>query len=231
MNFSKEFVLQKSVAIIGSNGKTSLCYRLCKENKDKKTLFTTTTKIFPPNAHEMGLDEAYFHDGFSKSLDELNYGVNVFGKPENSKLSSIEHDKLHALYQKSDLFIYEADGSKQKPLKAWNDYEPVFLDFTEQVIAVMPINQLGCKVCEDNIHRFELFCQKFGVKSGDIIDERLFLKIIDEMFKKAPKKAEKILFFNRYETKYEKNVKLIASKLENIKTFYGSIQEGRISKA
>ncbi len=229
MNISEAFGFEhrESVAVIGSHGKTSLCLALAKENSHKKLALTTTTKIFPITKNDLHVKNFYDKD----LPNSLQNGVNVFGKScENGKISSLHVKELKHLKSICDLLIYEADGSKAKPLKAWSEYEPVILEDTTIVIGIIPINFLSSFVDEKIIHRFELFCKTFKVKPGDKIDEKLFIDIIKEMFNKAPKNAKKILLLNRYETKYDKSVQIIADNLSHVKVCVGSIKENNIKR-
>lgn len=235
MDFSKAFGFGKNeaISVIGSGGKTTLCYRLVKENENKRLAFTTTTKIFPPTKEILGVER--FYDFFGKNLpNSLKVGVNLFGEffqTDIIKISSLDFKELKTLHKLSDMLIYEADGAKCKPLKAWNGYEPVVLDFTSTVIGVLPLYVHGEKVHETLIHRYERFCDQFRVKEGQNIGEELFLKIIKEMFKKVPTNSRKILFFNRYDFKRDFNtVGQIAENLNHIEFFAGSLKNGNIER-
>ncbi len=232
MNISKVFGFdfRESVAIIGSHGKTSLCLALANEYSDKKVALTTTTKIFPVTKSDLHVKN--FYNFYDKDLPKaLKNGVNVFGKScKNGKISSLHVKELKHLHSISDILIYEADGSKAKPLKAWESYEPVILEDTTVAIGVIPLHVMGKIVDESLIHRFELFCKTFDVKKGDQIDETLFIKIINEMFKKVPKSVKKILLLNRYDARYDKSVKIICDNFLHVNIYVGSIKEKNIKK-
>lgn len=236
MNFSQAFALELKdvVAIIGSGGKTSLGYKIAKENVDKKVVLTTTTKVYPVTCKEIGVEKRFFSH-YGKGLpNSLDIGVNVCGKflkADILKITSLDKSDIKQLKSKSDLFIYEADGSKQKPLKAWNATEPVILDDTTKVIGVLPLFVFGKYVEEGLIHRIHLFCKKFNVQLGEIIQEQLLVKIIDEMFKKVPSKMQKILFFNYVAN--EDDYKLsweLAKNFSDIRFFAGSIKDCTIKE-
>ena len=44
-----------------------------------------------------------------------------------------------------------------RPLKGWNETEPVFVKRTDKTVGVMTIKSLGMKADEENVHRLELF--------------------------------------------------------------------------
>ncbi len=232
MTFSKAFGFGscESIAIIGSHGKTSLCYLLSNENGHKKVALTTTTKIFKITKNDLHVKD--FYDYYDKDLpNSLQNGVNVFGKfYKDNKISSLPTKDLELLRNISDILIYEADGSRQKPLKAWSEYEPVIAEQTSIVIGILPINLINLHVNEKLIHRFDLFCERFATKQNDKIDEILMIKVINEMFAKAPKNARKILFLNRYESLHVNSANKIADTLDKIEVYAGSIHEKTIKK-
>ncbi len=232
MNFTKAFGFNshESIAIIGSHGKTSLCYLLSCESSHKKVALTTSTKMFKISPQDLQVQN--FYDFYGKDLPKkLFNGVSVFGEfYKEDKISSLNLQNLEYLTTISDILIYEADGSKCKPFKAWKQNEPVIISQTSVIIGIIPINFIGQKVSEDLIHRFELFKQKFQVSLYDFIDENLFVKIANEMFLKAPKNARKILFLNRFESIHEKSLKIIAQNLSNIEIYAGSIKNKTIKR-
>ncbi len=232
MTFSEAFGFNthESIAVIGSHGKTSLCYLLSSENCDKKVALTTSTKIFKITKDDLKVKN--FYDFYGKNLPKkLFTGVSVFGKfYKEDKISSLNLQDLQYLKTISDMLIYEADGSRCKPFKAWKQNEPVIISQTSVIVGIIPINFIGQKVDESLIHRFELFKQKFQVGLNDLIDENLFIKITHEMFLKAPKNARKILFLNRFESIHEKSVKQIAQGLSNIEICVGSIKNKTMKK-
>lgn len=234
MSFSEAFGLKPkdTIAVIGSGGKTTLCYKLSCENEDKKVIFSTTTKIFPATKDSMGVEK--FYDFYGKTLpNTLENGVSVFGnffKSNKLKISSLNPKELAKLKNMSDIFIYEADGAKCKPLKAWSEYEPVILEFSTVVIGVIPLHVYKKRAKEEIIHRFDTFCEKFNLFPNETIGKELFVKIIKEMFQKAPKNARKILFFNRFKKKRDLLVKEISREFADIEFFAGSLKRGEIGK-
>lgn len=196
------------IAIIGSGGKTTLAYNLAKENTRNKFLLTTTTKMKKSNYEYIN----YFYD---KLCDELPDGVSFFGKSiEDNKISAICENDLQRLIKQCDICVYEADGSKEKPLKAWNSDEPVILQNTNKCIGVMPLFLLGKKLNEDLVHRFSIFENTFKTT---YFDNELAIKICREMFKKIDKNIEKYIYFNRVSD--ELALKNIANNLSDFKIF------------
>lgn len=212
------------IAIIGSGGKTTLAYNLAKINKDKITVLTTTTKMFLVTENDIKTPVNNFYDNF----DTPKKGINLFGKIHDNKVTPLNNDDFKTLIKQSDLFIYEADGSKCLPLKAWNDKEPVILQNTTKCVGVLPLHILNHKITPEYIHRYDLFLDKFNVKENDVIDEKLIAKICVEMFSKIDNKIEKFILFNR--TLDIIQAKTIANMLKDYQIFIGDLFKNQYKK-
>jgi len=181
--------LQKNdvVAIVGSGGKSSLLQRLAMENKDKKTLLSTTTKMYPPDC-----DKHITED------EDLPIGRNLFYEEcQGDKISLQDVSALETLCQKADLSLLECDGARMLPLKGWDDHEPQIPDFTTLTIGVLPLWVLGTPVSGTHIHRLERFCAITGAIAGEPTSLTHFSALITHpagLFGKSV--GRKALFFN-----------------------------------
>ena len=196
------------ISVSGSGGKTTFCKSLSLElynkflsSKNISILFSTTTKIGDFSENE-------FKKILFNSKDKIN--LNLFKKLEGLYLTGIKFDKkissltLELLEDIVDNFSYtilEADGSKRKMIKAWNDTEPVYLSKTTISVGIIPIKAIGIEINDLNIHRLEIFNSKFNLKKKKEIDIDLMTEIIsnkDGLFKNSI--GEKVLFINQVET-------------------------------
>lgn len=233
VSFTQEFSLksQDVVAVIGSGGKTSLCYALAKDYSDRKTVLTTTTKMHEVKKNDIGVDN--FYEYYEKQLPKsLQIGVSVFGNFKSHKVCSLPKSELEHLLQCSDLFLYEADGAKGKALKMWRNNEPVILAATTVVIGVLPLHVMGKHIDESFIHRFTLFCDSFGVNTNSKVDKELLINIIQEMFARVPNGLRKIVYCNREnKSKIHRDIlERIAKDFADIEFFAGSIEEKSIRR-
>jgi probable selenium-dependent hydroxylase accessory protein YqeC len=169
------------ITFIGSGGKSSLIELLAKKltHNKRKTLVTTTTKMFPlpkiPGVTQAGIFNS-----------------------ESGKLESLPLPELERITGGYDLVLVEGDGAKKLPLKGWADYEPVVPEFTTATAGVIPVWPLGQKADETIIHRLPLFCALAGLKPGEIIGPAHLAAVIEHgLFTKA--KGRKLLFFNQIE--------------------------------
>ena len=218
------------VTAVGSNGKTTFCLNLCKELKlKKKTVFlTTTVKILPINKKYGFVDitipdignetEEKEREVFSemeitsfllnmkKNLNNSN-NVYVLGIYDSKigKITSLSPKILEDISGKCDYMIIEGDGSKMKPLKGWNKTEPVYAKNTTKSVGILPINIIGDKINDVNIHRMEEFLEISGGQKNEILTlNHLYNVIIHKNGLFQYSLGEKILILNcaeRYEDK------------------------------
>ncbi|AKL94592.1 selenium-dependent hydroxylase accessory protein YqeC [Clostridium aceticum] len=204
------------VSVVGAGGKTSLMLQLAQDIKKNngKVLLTTTTKIYVPQK------EAYDficigQNEFSKYLKINKKGIYVYGSEVNTenKIIGLAEEELDNLVGYFDYTLIEADGAKKKPIKAWDDHEPVVYKGTTKTIGIIDIQTLEMRICENNVHRSEKFCKITSSQEGESITLKHLLDIIihpQGLFKNA--KGERILFVNKTDDIYYLNK---AAQLKN----------------
>ena len=210
------------VSIVGAGGKTTLLnYLSNKYSCDNSVLMTTTTKIFAP----LNYDYLYHHINFLDTVSlPLKNSLYVVAPKYKDKLSSLPMKNLETLVKYFDYTFVEADGSRMKPLKGWNESEPVICENTTITIGVVDLTHIGKRIDENFIHRIELFCKLVDKKEGDILTIDDYVKIIlekDGLFKNS--KGKKIIYFSKLDLMEDfKIVEKIKSKLYD-KNFDGDI--------
>lgn len=192
------------ISVVGSGGKTTFIYNLAKELRKEKVLISTTTKMLCPEENQVD----YFF--CSSEHDELNIKKGrtfIAGEKINQNKISGDISLIKKYMSSFDYVLFECDGSKRKPLKAWNETEPVILNETTKTIGILPLHIIGEKVTEENIHRLEIFNSMFKTKIGDEITLDVIAEIITNpkgLFKDSV--GEKILFLNRINDKKSKEL-------------------------
>jgi len=182
------------VSFIGAGGKTTLILRLAEEltAAEHQVIITTTTKIYPP--HNLPL---VLVSSFKQAMSEL---ANILEKQNivllgssigaDGKLQGLEPAIVNRLYRALKIFtLVEADGARGKPLKGYNDYEPLIPSQSDQVFAVIGADALGQKVDDTHIHRFECFCTTTGIDAGKEIKGILLAKSYRQMHEIAISQA------------------------------------------
>ncbi|MBT7261494.1 MAG: putative selenium-dependent hydroxylase accessory protein YqeC [Desulfobacula sp.] len=183
------------ISIIGAGGKTSLMFQLAKQLADsgKNVLTTTTTKIFMPKPLQSPstIIKNSFRELVKKSntclMDYSHFSAGSRHDSASGKLCGFAPDIIDQLWQ-ADIFdwiIVEADGARQKPLKATASYEPVVPGSTTHLILVTGLDAVGIPLNEGHVHRAELFSKNTGFILGNTLDEKSIATGIAIEIKKA----------------------------------------------
>ena len=199
--FWKKFGIEKNsvTGITGSGGKTSLMFCLAEElSKHGKVLVTTTTKIYEPDEN---IYEELFLTENKKYFKGKGKNIFVLGlKVENGKLISPDEKDIEKIKSQYDYILYEGDGSKQKFMKFWNEYEPCILPFTDTVIGVGNIKALGLPFNEENVHRYNMYMNKNNkFYEKKYIDFEILKSYLTEGKFFGNFKGRKIIFLNGVE--------------------------------
>jgi len=140
--------------------------------------------------------------GFPKGLVLLT-GPEV-EEERNKGLSLPLIDSLHALADRHRLpLLIEADGSRQKPLKAPADHEPVIPAWVDMVVVVCGLSGLGKPLDSEWVHRPELFAGLASLNSGDPITPEAVRRVMSSPIgglKGIPAEAKRIALLNQADT-------------------------------
>lgn len=235
------------ITVIGSGGKTSLIWRLAQQGRHRKTLVTTTTRMFFP-PQKAGLYD-YFLDA-----QEVQYrsfqpavGISLAGIRDevSGKYGALSPDLLASLVPGFDQMLIEGDGSRRLPLKAWAAYEPVIPAYTTLTIGILPLWPVGLPVSADIIHRLSLFSTLTGAQAGAPLSLHHLVPVITGTLKEdntgskglfSDARGKKILFLNQIEDargleQAEQLLSLIpAAFLRGLQGIIaGSVQQNRVS--
>lgn len=186
---------QGLISVIGAGGKTSLMFRLAKEleNSGKRVLTTTTTKIFMPlpSQSPFTIIDSSIEELIKKSASRLkrflHFSAGKKYDPATEKLEGFAPDLICQLWQAGlfDWIIVEADGARQKPIKATASHEPVVPEDTTHLILVTGLDAVGKPFNETHVHRAKLFSQNTGLPLGETMDEKSMAISIAIEIKKA----------------------------------------------
>jgi probable selenium-dependent hydroxylase accessory protein YqeC len=183
------------ISIIGAGGKTSLMFCLAKElsKAGKKVLTTTTTKIFFPDKalSPETIMASSAPDLMEKSKACLKWHSHFSAGRHHDlvsgKLEGFPPETLDALWRAwlLDWIIVEADGSRQKPLKATDVHEPVIPASTTCLVLVAGLDSLGLPLDEAHVHRASIFSKNTGLGLGQIVTEAAMATSITLELEKA----------------------------------------------
>lgn len=187
------------VSLVGAGGKTSLMFLLAQEleKAGKKVLTTTTTKIFFPDKQQskISITAVTKEELILKCKDELNRTRHLtagFQVDESTNklvgllpdwIDQIRHEKLF------DVILVETDGSRQKPIKASADHEPVIPQSTTHLAHVTGLDALYGKIDNSTVHRPEIMAANFELEIGQPITPDVVAANINFELRKAESKA------------------------------------------
>lgn len=204
---------QGIISLIGAGGKTSLMFRLAQEltHSGKTVLTTTTTKIFMPSPDQspVTIIESAVGELVKKSKSYLNryphFSAGSRHDPITGKLNGFSPDIIDQLWQANlfDWIIVEADGARQKPLKASNSHEPVVPGGTTYLVLVTGLDAVGKPLDDKYVHRANLFSENTGLRLGGTIEERFVAASIAIEIEKADTLGHpffNIVFLNKADT-------------------------------
>ncbi len=225
-------------AIVGAGGKTSLLKKLVTVGVEvgMPVVATTTTKMHIDQVKEW---TPLFDDDFSKShsycINEIeNKGYAAWfsgiGKEKALGVDPKQLDRLSMLHDQW-MIITEADGAKEKWLKAPKTTEPVIPDSTRTTIGILNMNVLGKPVSEQYIHNLELACRIMEVEDGDILTESCLVKLITHeqgLFQYA--QGDKVLFCTGCHTIDEADLEDFVSELRLANAKQPVEQEANVDK-
>ncbi len=181
------------IALFGGGGKTSLMFQLAHKlaAAGKKVLTTTTTKIFiPDQSQSPRLVIGDYLDIFIEESKIILSSFNHFsaGKEKSGRKvigfdpSFIDHIQKTKIF---DWIIVEADGSKQKPIKASDTHEPVIPESTNRLIGVAGLDAVGKPLNESFVHRPRIFSKNTGLSINGPVTEDAFSTCLEIEIKKA----------------------------------------------
>ena len=170
MNLSQALRLPNAqlVALVGAGGKTTALFQLAKELSP--CIITTTTHLGAWQVSWLD-NHVIWKSGYPLPDIESSIGEGitlVTGELEGDRYRGLDTGqlgKLKGLAGYHDLpLLIEADGSRQKPLKAPAEHEPAIPEFVDTVIVVAGLSGLGKPLSEEHVHRPDNFRQPVRIE-------------------------------------------------------------------
>lgn len=217
------------ISIVGGGGKTTSIKFLAKELKDLgfKVLVTTSTQVFVPIETER---DYFFLEEIPTDYIPIKETITILGeKIVNAKLIGTSLDKIEEINNRNlfDYILIEADGAKNKPIKAPNLNEPLVVSSTTITVGVIGIDSIGCNINTEMVHRPEILLHLLNVMENHILSSNDIVNLSlhpDGLFKNAI--GKKILFLNKVSSDIDISyAKDIREKLKNsdIKIVIGDV--------
>jgi probable selenium-dependent hydroxylase accessory protein YqeC len=233
------------ICFVGAGGKTTSLFMLAKELKacKKRVLVTTTTAIYSPD--ETHCDQVILGRAGDSDLMKKRIGpcICVLGREVSAenKILGVDKEYVSKLFMEAvfDYILVEADGSRQRPIKAPADHEPVIPGGTTKVVGVIGLDALGRQICSDLVHRPEHFCRLTGRNMCDRIDEEMVATLIlspEGLFKSVPGGSRTYVLFNKADNRERQKsaIRIIESLTRDVSHLpdfiIADILKGTISK-
>jgi molybdenum cofactor cytidylyltransferase len=211
MNLLKAIRVEKTspapvICLSGSGGKTTALFQLARQ------LLAWHEMVIVTATSHLGIWQTSLADHhIIASASEVDISVKgvvlVTGKVEGNRTKPVSQETLYWLHAKSKSektpLLIEADGSRQKPLKAPAAHEPPIPEFTDIVIHVTGLRSLGFPLHEDQVFRAEIFSQLTGLEFGEPVmpqSIQAFLKHPQGGLKNIPSQAKRVALLNQADT-------------------------------
>lgn len=215
MKLSQALRIKKSncVAISGSGGKTTAMFTLAREllqgspHKFDSVLLTATTHLA---LDQVRMADHHFVIRSASDLDQLVTrlppGIILLTGDINpgERTTGLGDALLERLYRISLLhgvsLLIEADGSRQRPLKAPAEHEPVIPEFVDMVIVVSGMSGIGKPLTSEWVHRPDRFSELSGTPINSIVS---MTSVVNELshplggLKNLPPGARRIVLLNQ----------------------------------
>jgi len=198
------------ISLVGAGGKTTALFQLARQLAEQKkgspVVVTATTHLGAwqtslADQHIIGTDL-----GVLKNLPSTGVTL-ITGEIENSRTTPISQTTLFWLREISKdqhiPLLIEADGSRQKSIKAPAEHEPPIPEFTDLVIVVAGLSTLGKPLNDEHVHRPEIFSQLSGLQIDQPITAEAITRVLAHPQggqKNIPPTARRVALLNQADT-------------------------------
>ncbi len=161
----------QALAFVGAGGKTSAMFALAHALQSPVVL-TTTTHL---GAWQAGLADVHQVCTSTTGINAIDFKhqktLLITGPAgADQRLAGLQEDVLEALFQRCKELalplLIEADGARQRSLKAPATHEPVIPEWVDGVVVMAGLAGLGQTLDRESVHRPEIFAQLSGCALG-----------------------------------------------------------------
>ena len=199
------------ISLVGAGGKTTAMFQLARQliesrKTESPVIIIATTHL---GAWQIPLADHHIIATDLAALENIPpHGITLItGEIENDRTKPVNPTVLSWLHDNSKTqeipLLIEADGSRQKPLKAPAEHEPPIPEFTDTVIVVAGLSALGKQLNDEHVHRPEIFSRLSGLKIDQPITADAITRILTHPqggLKNIPPTARRIALLNQADT-------------------------------
>jgi molybdenum cofactor cytidylyltransferase len=201
-----------SIAFIGAGGKTTAMFQLARtlsEGQGASPVIVAATSHL--GAWQIELADRHIVTEIPAPLEELEHGLKgvilITGELEGERTRPINNDLLSWLHSfcgyHSIPLLIEADGAREKPLKAWAEHEPPVPRFAEIVVQVVGLTGVNKPLSPENVHRAEQFSRLSGQRLGELVTPEALAGVLTHVeggLRNTPSNARRIALLNQADT-------------------------------
>jgi len=224
MNLAQALRLTSSpcLALVGAGGKTTALFQLAGELAGPVILTASShlalSQTMRADQHLVAATPA----DLASLEDGLQSGVTLVTGPlegdRTTAISSGLQSWLHAFCEERALpLLIEADGARQKALKAPAEHEPPLPPFVETVVVTAGLSALGQPLTEQWVHRLEIYARLSGLAPGQPITTQAIASVLihpEGGLKNIPPRARKVALLNQADTaEIQAQAKSLAERL------------------
>ena len=199
------------LALVGAGGKTTALFQLARELAlgAGHVIVTATTHL---GAWQASLADRHFIVTGLSPHPEFEFqnasGVTLMTGPlDGDRFEGLEYSRLswlRTLCESNNLpLLIEADGSRQRPLKAPAEHEPVIPDFVGTVVVFAGLSGLGKPLTDEFVHRPEIFARLSGLAPGKTVTPAALVCLLTHPsggLKNIPSGATRVVLLNQADT-------------------------------
>jgi molybdenum cofactor cytidylyltransferase len=207
-----------TVAFAGSGGKTTAIFQIARELLEGKNksgdnrpviiepVIVTTTTHF--GISQISLADKHLiadtEQGFNEQLLNEPGLLLITGPIEVDKtggLNAGQINRLHQFCREHNLFLLiEADGSRQRPIKAPAKHEPAIPDISEMVVFITGLTGFDQPLNKTVVHRPEIFSDLAGIHLEDRITIESLIRVLTHPeggIKNIPPNSRRAIILNQ----------------------------------
>jgi molybdenum cofactor cytidylyltransferase len=226
----------ETVALTGAGGKSNLMFALA-QALPIPIVLTTTTHLgvwqAPLADHHLIVEPG---DDFQPQFPQEFQTLLITGPADgNGRLTALDEASLQKLReiceQHGYTLLIEADGARQRPLKAPAEYEPVVPSWVNTVIVLAGMSALDEPLTDEWVHRPERFSKLSGLARGEPISVESIVTVLGSRqggLRGLPENARRLLFLSQADSvQTQSNAQRIAQLLNDVYSdvLIGSLRE------
>jgi molybdenum cofactor cytidylyltransferase len=197
----------QEIAFVGSGGKTTAIFRLARE-LPLSIIVTATTHL---HVDQVRLADIHLIAEKLEDIADLEENLHglmlVTGSLNGDRFAGINDQiicRLHEICHSRNLpLLIEADGSRQRPLKAPAAHEPLLPKFVKTVVVATALTGLGKSLSEQFVHRPDIFSRLGNLSLNETISPESIVRVLTHPaggLKNIPAGARRISLLNQADT-------------------------------